>query len=149
MARFRDGQYPYAVIITCSDSRVIPESIFSAGIGELFVIRAAGNVTDGAALGSIEYALSRLHTPLVLVLGHTACGAVNAAIKGGAAGRMKMITDKIRLAIREERDDCEACRLNVNAEVEEIIREFGESYPDTKIMGAVYRTDSGKVEFID
>ena len=75
-----EGQHPYAVVITCSDSRVVPEVVFSAGIGDLFVIRVAGNVIDSHQLGSIEYAAEHLGCRLVLVLGHTHCGAVDAAI---------------------------------------------------------------------
>lgn len=70
-----NGQKPYAIIITCSDSRVIPENIFMTGIGELFVIRIAGNVIDEHQLGSIEYAASHLGAPLIVVMGHTHCGA--------------------------------------------------------------------------
>ncbi len=69
-----EGQKPYAIIITCSDSRVIPESIFSAGIGDLFVIRVAGNVIDNHQLGSIEYAAEHLGCRLILVMGHNHCG---------------------------------------------------------------------------
>ena len=72
-----NGQHPYAIIITCSDSRVIPESIFSAGLGDLFVIRVAGNVIDDHQLGSIEYAADHLGSPLIVVLGHTLCSAVS------------------------------------------------------------------------
>ena len=68
---FREGQHPYAIVLACSDSRVIPEAIFSAGIGELFVIRVAGNVVDRHQLGSIEYAEGHLGCNLVVVLGHT------------------------------------------------------------------------------
>lgn len=68
-----NGQKPYAIIITCSDSRVIPENIFMTGIGELFVIRIAGNVIDEHQLGSIEYAASHLGAPLIVVMGHTHC----------------------------------------------------------------------------
>ena len=78
----KEGQRPYAIIITCSDSRVIPEAIFSAGIGDIFVIRVAGNVIDAHQLGSIEYAEEHLGTGLVLVLGHTGCGAVDAVLSG-------------------------------------------------------------------
>ena len=73
------GQHPYAIVITCSDSRVIPESIFSAGIGDLFVIRVAGNVLDNHQLGSIEYAAEHLGTKLIVMLGHTRCGAARSA----------------------------------------------------------------------
>ena len=75
-----NGQQPYAIIITCSDSRVVPELIFSAGIGDLFVIRVAGNVIDSHQLGSIEYAAEHLGTGLIVVLGHDHCGAVDAAM---------------------------------------------------------------------
>lgn len=75
----KNGQNPYAVIVSCSDSRVIPECIFSAGIGDLFVIRVAGNVIDNHQLGSIEYAVGHLGCNLVVVLGYTMCGAVGAA----------------------------------------------------------------------
>lgn len=80
MSTWAKGQSPYAIIVTCSDSRVIPENIFSAGIGELFVIRLAGNIIDDHQLGSIEYAAGHLGCRLVVVLGHTHCGAVDAAI---------------------------------------------------------------------
>ena len=80
------GQHPYAIVICCSDSRVIPEQIFSADIGELFVIRVAGNVLDNHQLGSIEYAAAHLHAELVVMLGHTGCGAVGAALSGEADG---------------------------------------------------------------
>ncbi len=75
------GQFPYAVIVACSDSRVVPEHIFGCGIGELFVIRVAGNVIGDHQLGSIEYAVRHLKCPLVVVLAHPGCGAVNAALQ--------------------------------------------------------------------
>ena len=78
-----NGQHPYAIVVCCSDSRVIPEKIFSAGLGELFVIRVAGNVLDKHQFGSIEYAAAHLHCSHILVLGHTGCGAVTAALSGG------------------------------------------------------------------
>ncbi len=71
-------QKPFAIIVTCSDSRVVPELIFDVNIGELFVIRIAGNVVGNDVLGSIEYAVKYLHVPLIVVLGHEGCGAVNA-----------------------------------------------------------------------
>lgn len=146
---FENGQSPYAVVVSCSDSRVLPESIFFAGIGDLFVIRVAGNITDDIALGSIEYALSHLHTPLVVVLGHTCCGAVNAAVKGGANGRVKMITDKIKLAINKESDDCAACRLNVESEVNSIKKALLKANLNAVTVGAIYSTDTGEVEFLE
>ena len=76
------GQHPCAIVIACSDSRVIPEQIFSAGIGDLFVIRVAGNVLDNHQMGSIEYAAAHLGCKSILLLGHTGCGALFAALSG-------------------------------------------------------------------
>lgn len=140
------GQHPYAVIVTCSDSRVIPESIFSAGIGELFVIRAAGNVIDDIQLGSIEYAAEHLGSKLVVVLGHSKCGAVDAALHHAPSGYIKFITDKIRAAIGSEKDAVKACCLNVDNSVNRIKESL--SVDGLKVLGAIYRIDSGKVEFL-
>ena len=74
----KSGQNPYAVIVSCSDSRVTPTTVFNAGLGEIFDVRLAGNVVDDDALGSIEYAVEHLNTPLVVVMGHQSCGAVTA-----------------------------------------------------------------------
>jgi len=79
----KTGQKPFAVIVGCSDSRIPPEILFDQGIGDLFIIRLAGNVVDDTALGSIEYAVDHLGTRLVVVLGHSKCGAVTATAKGG------------------------------------------------------------------
>ena len=140
-----NGQHPYAIVVTCSDSRVIPESIFSAGIGELFTIRVAGNVMDDNQLGSVEYAADHLGCNLVVVLGHTHCGAVGAAIGGGAGGFIKSITDEIMAAIGNEKDDYKACCLNVDNSVKKIQENI--HIPGLKAMGAVYHIDDGHVEF--
>lgn len=147
-----EGQVPYAIVITCSDSRVIPESIFSAGIGELFVIRVAGNVIDKHQLGSVEYAAGHLGSPLVVVLGHSHCGAVGAAISSDPDGYVKFITDEIRKAIGDEKDEMRACCLNVERSVSIIkdsldIKEL-EAQGGLEVCGAVYHIDSGKVEFL-
>ena len=145
-----NGQKPYAVIITCSDSRVIPESIFSAGIGELFVIRVAGNVMDDHQLGSIEYAVEHLGIRLVAVLGHDHCGAVDAAINHDPEGYIKFITDEIKLAIGDEQDDYKACCLNVKRSVAVIESSFEihrEQQHGLKVIGALYRLADGRVEF--
>ena len=149
----REGQSPYAVIVTCSDSRVIPESIFTAGIGELFVIRVAGNVMDRHQLGSVEYAVNHLGSRLVVVLGHEYCGAVNAAIHHETEGYIKFITDEIRQAIGDEKDEFRACCLNVSRSVAAIRDSLGtgdaEENDGLQICGAVYRLDSGLVEFLE
>lgn len=141
-----NGQHPYAIVVTCSDSRVIPESIFSAGIGELFVIRVAGNVIDDNQMGSVEYAADHLGCNLVVVLGHTHCGAVGAAIGGGAGGFIKSITDEILAAIGDEKDDYKACCLNVERSVKKIDDSL--NIPGLKAMGAVYHIEDGRVEFM-
>ena len=82
----RKGQAPFAIILSCADSRVIPELVFDTGIGELFVIRVAGNIANTSSIASIEYAVSAINTKLIVVLGHESCGAVGAAIGGGDLG---------------------------------------------------------------
>ena len=146
------GQFPYAIIITCSDSRVIPEAIFSAGIGDLFVIRLAGNVIDAHQLGSIEYAAEHLGSPLVVVMGHTHCGAVDAAINHNPEGFIKFITDEIQLAIGDEKDPYEACIKNLNHSLALIqhsldIRHVEETH-DFAAVGAIYDIETGKVDFL-
>ena len=147
-----NGQHPYAIVITCSDSRVIPESIFSAGIGDLFVIRVAGNVLDDHQLGSIEYAADHLGTKLIVVLGHTRCGAVGAAIEGHTGGFIESILKDLQLAIGDEKDDFKASCLNVKHGVETIRHEL-EIHPihDPKgleVAGAIYHIEDGRIEFI-
>ena len=147
-----NGQYPYAVVITCSDSRVIPESIFMTGIGELFVIRVAGNVINNFQTGSVEYAAGHLGSKLIVVLGHTNCGAVGAAIEGHADGFIKSITDEIKSAIGNETDGYKASCLNVEHGVAQL-RESLNIPADgdengVKVVGAVYHINDGHVEFI-
>ena len=146
-----EGQSPYAIIITCSDSRVIPESIFSAGLGDLFVIRVAGNVIDDHQLGSIEYAAEHLGCPLVVVMGHTHCGAVDAAIHHDPEGYIKFITDEIRLAIGSETDAYTACCLNVRhsiKRIEESLEIQQEEARGLRVCGALYHLEDGSVRFL-
>lgn len=94
------GQKPSAIVVTCSDSRVSPELLFDHSIGDVFVVRTAGNVVDKIALGSIEYAAEHLHSPLVYVLGHEKCGAVKATLdtieaKGKPEGNIGAILEKV------------------------------------------------------
>ena len=148
-----EGQQPYAIVIACSDSRVIPEQIFDADLGELFVIRVAGNVLDRHQLGSIEYAAGHLHCRLILMLGHTGCGAVGAALDRGGDGFIHYITDEILLAVGEEKDPLLACEKNVRRGVEILRREFRE-HPEIpaeklEIRGAVYDIASGEVRWLE
>lgn len=138
------GQHPYATILTCSDSRVVPESIFSADLGDLFVVRVAGNVVGDNVLGSIEYASSHLKTPLTVVLGHTGCGAVGAAIQGAAHGFIKALTSEIQAAIGDEKDEYKASCLNVARSV----RKIQSNLPRVDVIGAIYHLEDGSVEFL-
>ena len=150
-ATAKNGQHPYAIVICCSDSRVIPEQIFSAALGDFFVIRVAGNVLDRHQLGSIEYAAAHLDCHLIVMLGHTGCGAVGAALSGHADGFIAYITEDILDAIGDERDPDRACRLNVRHGVARIRREFAE-HPivgGVEVRGAVYDIESGAVEWLD
>ncbi len=150
-ATLKNGQAPYAIIITCADARVIPEAIFATGLGDLFVIRVAGNVLDDHQLGSIEYAATHLGASLVVVLGHTHCGAVDAAIKHNPEGYIRFITDEIKAAIGDEKDPLAACRLNVKRSVKIIEESFTIKNAGTrglKVLGAVYYLEDGHVEFL-
>ena len=145
-----NGQHPYAIVVCCSDSRVMPEAIFGASLGELFVIRVAGNVLDRHQLGSIEYAAGHLDCGHIIVLGHTGCGAVAAALSGGGDGFIKYITDDILEAIGDERDPDRACCLNVEHAVARLQEEFAE-HPEigaVTIEGALYDIRSGEVRWL-
>ena len=146
----KNGQHPYAIVICCSDSRVIPEQIFSASVGDLFVIRVAGNVLDNHQLGSIEYAAAHLGCSLIVVLGHTHCGAVDAALSGHTDGFISYITDDIREAVGDEKDPLKAARLNVLHGVKRIQDEFSE-HPEIEgitVRGALYDIETGTVEWL-
>lgn len=142
----KHGQYPYAVVVTCSDSRVVPEIIFSAGIGDLFVIRSAGNTIDNCALGSIEYAISHLGCRLVVVLGHTHCGAIKAALTGRHEGHIGYITDEISNSIGDAKDENTACIANIHHSLKIVEDDLPDRH-DVKYMGAIYDLESGEVEF--
>jgi carbonic anhydrase len=79
------GQHPFAAVVACSDSRVCPEIVFDQGLGDLFIVRTAGNVLDETGIGSLEYAAAHLGVPLIIVMGHSRCGAIEAALADGAA----------------------------------------------------------------
>lgn len=113
-ASLSKSQKPYAIVLTCSDSRVPPEIIFDKGLGEIFVIRVAGNIPDPVVLGSIEYAAEHLGTPLIMVLGHERCGAVTAAVdsKGKSTGSKNLdaIVKTIEPNINAAKKSCKACK---------------------------------------
>lgn len=148
---FENGQRPFACVITCADSRVVPEHIFMTGLGELFVIRVAGNVVGPLELASAVYACEHLHTRLLLVLGHTHCGAIKAALDG-EAGPVAVITERIAAALGDVRDPYEASVANANAAVAALRAsdELGclEKEDGLAISAAVYHTHCGVVDFL-
>jgi len=156
------AQRPWAVIISCSDSRVPPELIFDCGLGDLFVIRLAGNILDDAVLGSIEYAVEHLAVKLVMVLGHSRCGAVTAAVKAGAAaepaGHISVIIKALQPAVEEAASQAgDRIDQTIRCHVRRTIEQLGRAKPileklvrtsEVKLVGAYYDLDSGQVEII-
>ena len=143
------GQHPFAVVLCCSDSRVAPEIIFDQKLGDLFVIRNAGNIVDEEVLGSIEYAVEHLETPLVVVMGHAACGAVTATYHGGdLPGHIAVLAKRIKPSL--DTDCCiddnarrHAQRMAQLIEEDEIVHHVG-----AKVIAAFYDIQSGKVEWL-
>lgn len=146
------GQKPYAIVIACSDSRVIPEKIFMVGIGEIFTIRVAGNVIGDFELGSIEYAAGHLGVKLIMVMGHSRCGAVDAAIHNAGHDSIVHITDEIRRAIGTETDPICCEKKNIFHSMERIkkspLLQTSINDGSLKIVGTYYHTRSGKVEIL-
>ena len=140
-----EGQRPYAFILTCSDSRVVPEFIFSAGLGELFVTRAAGNVLGNSILASAQYAAQDLGVRLFLVLGHSDCGGVKATLSGALAH----MGQRIRAGIGTETVALRAVERNAKAEAADLaacLHEYCPELPLTVISG-VYDIRTGAVGF--
>ena len=159
------GQAPFAAYVTCSDSRVSPEILFGRGLGELFIIRNAGNTVDTVALGSIEYAVAELGVPLIVVMGHEACGAVKAAKAvvdqnatfPGSIGRM---IEPIIPAVLEVRGrDGDMLDHAIHANVSRVVKQLRTSTDPLlldpqesgklKVVGAHYDLDTGAVDFFD
>ncbi len=145
------GQRPIATVICCSDARILPEAIFSANTGELFVIRVPGNVIGPMEMAGIEYAVGHLHTPLVFVLGHDHCESVESAMHGGEAGFMASVTNEITSAIGQEKDPLEASRKNVRhavAKIKAAVKYFHGEPRKVALCGGVYHQISGRVEVV-
>ena len=145
------GQNPFAVIVACSDSRVIPEAIFMKGIGDLFVIRQARNVLDAFGLGSIEYAIDHLGCKLVLVLGHTKCGAIQQSLEGAPNSFIGKIINEIKNSIGNENNPNIACKKSVLStvhKIENLIIKKDERYTDVLIKGGIYHISTGHVEIL-
>ncbi len=158
------GQRPYAVVVACSDSRVSPSIIFDEGLGNIFVVRTAGNVVDPIAIGSIEYGVEHLHAPLVVVLGHESCGAVTAAVesKGTPEGNIGAIIKKIMPAVKMAKSSLKKdTNLVYASTIENVKNVAGEIVKKSKIIssemhegkvkvvGAYYAISTGKVEAVE
>ena len=165
-AELVEGQNPFAAIVACSDSRVPVELLFDQGLGDLFVVRVAGNIAAPSQIGSVEFAAAKLGTRLVVVLGHSNCGAVDAALQSltspgePASPNLQAIVDSIRPALqplvsaRNQIDLREAVAANVRQSVahlregSDVLRDLVES-GEIMIVGAKYSIETGEVRFFD
>jgi carbonic anhydrase len=153
------GQRPFAVVLTCADSRLAPEFIFNQGLGDLFVLRVAGNIADPFVLGSIDYAVEHLHVPLIVLLGHEKCGAVEAALgKEKPPGNLGKLVGEIDVGrdLPTDREAALAAAVKNNArrhtrlltERSEIIKDHI-AKKELRIVCGVYQLATGKVEWLD
>jgi carbonic anhydrase len=164
LADLARGQHPFATILGCSDSRVPPEWVFDAGLGELFVIRVAGNVVSPEIAGSLQYAAEHLRTPLFVVLGHEGCGAVGAALETKQQGahhhsRIQRLVENILPGLPDldpRHPPKERLARAIESNVRWTMRRIADS-PEgqahlaegwMKIVGAVYEIESGRVRFL-
>jgi carbonic anhydrase len=152
-------QHPFAVILGCADSRVPPELLFDQGLGDLFVIRVAGNILDDGTLASIEFATAELGVPLVMVLGHERCGAVKATLEGGEIpGHISRLVDAIKPAVAQIKGQAGDPLDNaVRANIAMVVGQIKSSRPilaklveqgKLKVVGARYDLDTGAIEMI-
>ena len=159
-AEVAQGQKPFAIVVSCSDSRVGPEVVFDQGLGDLFVVRTAGHVVDDVGLGSIEYAVEHLGAAFILVLGHERCGAVAATVAGGEAhGHIPAIVKAIKPAVAKAKGKPgDAVDNAVHAQVLEVVGQLQKAAPlladrvkagKLKVVGARYDLDTGRVEVIE
>ena len=153
------GQFPYAAVLSCIDSRVPVELTFDQGIGDIFSARVAGNIINEDILGSIEYACGVAGSKAILVLGHTKCGAVTAACQGVELGNITALLSKVKPAIKEVQERTgqleveEVTKSNVNQSIQEIREKSAlladlEKEGKIKIVGAVYHVEDGRVIFL-
>lgn len=152
------GQDPYAIILSCADSRVVPELAFDTGLGELFVVRVAGNIANTSSIASIEYAVANIGSPIIVVMGHESCGAVTAAIKGGDNGyNLNHLLGQIYPAVIASKKNAtisDIVRKNAQLSVMELINRstiISDAVENDKltIVSAYYHLDSGAVDFLD
>ena len=140
------GQKPFAIVLSCADSRVAPEIYFDQKLGDIFVIRNAGNVVDDVVLGSIEYGAEHLGSPLVVVLGHTSCGAVTAACEGGELPEnIEAIVRKIKPSVKAGSAVNDVSRANAIAMAEQIKADKIIQHVGTKVVPAIYDIATGEV----
>ena len=140
------GQKPFAVIVTCSDSRVSPEIYFDQKLGDIFVIRNAGNIADTTTLGSIEYAVTHLKVPLVVVVGHSRCGAVNGALNSGEySENLQIVINTIRSVTKDSKTLEDAVHANIDHVVKRISENKIIKRMGAKVIGAYYNVESGEV----
>lgn len=153
------GQKPFAVVLTCADSRLAPEFIFDQGLGDIFVVRVAGNIADPYALGSVEYAVEHLHVPLVVLLGHEKCGAVEAALAKtrppGNLGKViaevhagSDLSDTASKALAAAVENNARYQAHLLTERSPVLRTHLEK-KEVRIVSGVYHLASGKVEWLD
>ena len=160
-AELAKSQHPFAIILSCSDSRVPPEIVFDEGLGDLFIVRVAGNVLNDEGLGSIEYGVDVLGARLILVLGHQSCGAVDAAMKTIAAkGKAPGHIQSLVTAIKPVVDSTPKSDLDtmIKANVKHVVDALRSSTPilkakvdsgDVQVIGGYYTLDTGAVTFLD
>lgn len=151
------GQQPHTIVLSCADSRVVPELAFDAGLGELFVLRVAGNIANTSTIASIEYAVAHCGSQVIVVLGHQSCGAVTAAVAGGDNGHnlnhlLAHITPAIS-ASAEGASITDVVKKNAELTVNELANRsniIGDAVANgsVKIVPAYYNLDSGKVDFL-
>ena len=154
----KTGQKPYAVILSCMDSRVPPEIIFDQGIGNIFVIRVAGNIEDENVLGSMEYAVEHSGSKLIVVMGHSHCGAVTGAVEDVKLGNLTQLLAQIKPAIKSETKNQEiideAAKNNVIMSISDILKRSEIIYrfvnnKKVAIVGAFYDIETGIVTFME
>ncbi len=151
------AQHPFAIVVTCADSRTSPELIFDQNIGDIFVVRSAGNVIDDHALGGIEFAVKTFGTRLIVVLGHQSCGAVKAALTSDTApGHIGSIVRDIQPAVKEARTQegdllTNAIKDNARLVAEKIGKdtELGDQKSQVRFVSGYYQLDSGHVEWLE
>ncbi len=148
-AKLASGQQPNVIVLSCSDSRVAPELVFDQSLGDIFVVRTAGNVADPVALGSIEYAVDHIHSPLLVVMGHQKCGAVAAACSGDKmpSANLQAIVDKIDPAMIQAKTYAKSDEL-IESTVKENVHQ---SAKDLLANSAIIRdaVKSGKLTVVE